>query len=113
MRVALRWLGYLIAGVLVLALLAVAWIWFASSRALAEQAPVRPERLVQPAATDLAEAERRARTLGCVSCHGEGLTGKPIIDDPKVARRFISLGVDSITTNRPAWLREQLRLSSP
>ena len=31
------------------------------------------------------------------------------VDDPKVAKRFIALGVDSITTNRPAWLREQLR----
>jgi len=32
------------------------------------------------------------------------------VDDPKVAQRFIALGVDSITTNRPAWLREQLSL---
>ncbi len=31
------------------------------------------------------------------------------VDDPKVARRFIKLGVQSITTNRPAWLREQLK----
>lgn len=31
------------------------------------------------------------------------------VDDPKVAKRFIALGVDSITTNRPAWLREQIK----
>ncbi|MDA0812061.1 MAG: glycerophosphodiester phosphodiesterase [Verrucomicrobia bacterium] len=30
------------------------------------------------------------------------------VDDPVVAKRFANLGVDSITTNRPAWLREQL-----
>jgi len=30
------------------------------------------------------------------------------VDDPAVARRFLRLGVDSITTNRPAWLRQQL-----
>jgi glycerophosphoryl diester phosphodiesterase len=31
------------------------------------------------------------------------------VDDPAVARRWIGLGVASITTNRPGWLREQLR----
>ncbi len=30
------------------------------------------------------------------------------VDDPKVARRLASAGVDGITTNRPQWLREQL-----
>lgn len=32
------------------------------------------------------------------------------VDDPSVAERFRRLGVDSITTNRPGWLREQLKL---
>lgn len=32
------------------------------------------------------------------------------VDDPSVAERFRRLGVDSITTNRPGWLREQLGL---
>jgi glycerophosphoryl diester phosphodiesterase len=31
------------------------------------------------------------------------------VDDPAVAKRFIKMGVDSITTNRPAWLRERLK----
>ncbi|HID21828.1 MAG TPA: glycerophosphodiester phosphodiesterase, partial [Planctomycetaceae bacterium] len=31
------------------------------------------------------------------------------IDDASTARRFQALGVDSITTNRPGWLRKQLR----
>jgi glycerophosphoryl diester phosphodiesterase len=30
------------------------------------------------------------------------------VDDVAIARRWIELGVASITTNRPAWLREQL-----
>lgn len=30
------------------------------------------------------------------------------VDDAKVARQLVALGYDSITTNRPAWLREQL-----
>jgi glycerophosphoryl diester phosphodiesterase len=31
------------------------------------------------------------------------------VDDPDEAVRLVKLGVDGITTNRPAWLREQLR----
>jgi glycerophosphoryl diester phosphodiesterase len=31
------------------------------------------------------------------------------VDDPKVARRFLGLGARSITTNRPAFLREALK----
>lgn len=31
------------------------------------------------------------------------------VDDAVVARRMLNAGVDAITTNRPAWLREQLR----
>ena len=30
------------------------------------------------------------------------------IDDPAVARTMVQLGVDGITTNRPAWLRSQV-----
>ena len=29
------------------------------------------------------------------------------VDDPVLARRLIDLGIEGITTNRPAWLREQ------
>lgn len=32
------------------------------------------------------------------------------VDDPAVARHWIELGTLSITTNRPGWLREQLKL---
>jgi len=31
------------------------------------------------------------------------------VDDPEVAGKLATLGVDGITTNRPAWLREQLK----
>jgi len=31
------------------------------------------------------------------------------VDEPEEAIRLVKLGVDGITTNRPAWLREQLR----
>lgn len=31
------------------------------------------------------------------------------VNDPEVARRLVGLGVDGITTDRPGWLRDQLR----
>ncbi|MEN6574776.1 MAG: glycerophosphodiester phosphodiesterase family protein, partial [Phycisphaerales bacterium] len=31
------------------------------------------------------------------------------VDDPDEAARLVALGVDGITTNRPQWLREQLK----
>jgi len=34
------------------------------------------------------------------------------VDNPRVARAEASAGVDGITTNRPQWLREQLRASA-
>jgi len=33
------------------------------------------------------------------------------VDDPQEAMRLVELGVDGITTNRPGWLREQLKTS--
>jgi glycerophosphoryl diester phosphodiesterase len=33
------------------------------------------------------------------------------VDDPEVARYYIEHGAWSVTTNRPAWLREQLALA--
>lgn len=86
MRVAARWLSYILGIVVLLALLAAAWVWFASRRVLAEAVPIQPERLVPATPAALADAQRRARTLGCVSCHGEDLAGKPFLDDAKIAR---------------------------
>jgi glycerophosphoryl diester phosphodiesterase len=35
------------------------------------------------------------------------------VDDPLQARKLAAMGVDGITTNRPAWLREQLTAGLP
>ena len=56
MRKALRWLGYVLAGIFVLALLFVAWVWFASGRVLGRVHEAAPERLGTPSAAQLADA---------------------------------------------------------
>jgi mono/diheme cytochrome c family protein len=90
MAKALRWAGYLLAVIIVLLLLAAAWIWVASNRALGTRVDAHPERLIQPTVAQLADGPRQLRVLGCISCHGEKLEGKPFIDDPKVALLFAS-----------------------
>lgn len=83
---ALRLIRYLVGGLLTIALLAAAWIWYASSHALAERFEGSPERLARPTAGQLADAPRQLQALGCVACHGEQLRGNLMFDDPKVAR---------------------------
>ncbi len=46
--------------------------------------------------------------------HGAGLRLYTwTVDDPAVAKQQAEAGVDGITTNRPQWLREQLKAGSP
>lgn len=86
MRRVLRWLGYIAAVLAVLALGFAAWVWIASARVLGATHEARTERLVQPSAAQLADAERQARILGCIDCHGEGLRGRLMFEAPNVAR---------------------------
>ena len=85
MRKLLRWLGYGAAALAGLVLIAAAWIWFASWREINRAYAAVPERLVRPSAAQLADAPRQARVLGCISCHGEGLRGHLMFDEPGVA----------------------------
>ena len=85
MTKALRWAGYAVGGLLVLILLAAAAVWLLSARALAERVEPRPETLVAPTPAQLADAPRQLRVLGCMSCHGDNLEGKPFITDAKIA----------------------------
>ncbi len=84
MRKLLRWAGYALASLVALILIAAAGIWVISSARLDASVQARPEHLAQPTPEQLADAERQARTLGCFSCHGEGLRGNKMFDEPNV-----------------------------
>ena len=58
MRTFLRWLGYGLVVLLILILLAAAWIWFASSRELGRRYTAASENLIR-APAQLAEAPAR------------------------------------------------------
>ena len=80
----LRWAGYAVGSLIVLVVLAGAIIWLISSRDLHRSETAKPEHLAVPTPAQLADAERQARTLGCFSCHGEGLRGRKMFDQPMV-----------------------------
>ena len=85
MRKLLRWLGYGLAVIMGLALIGAAWIWFASWREMNRAYAAMPEELARPSAAQLADVPRQARVLGCLNCHGEGLRGNRMFDEPGVA----------------------------
>lgn len=80
MRKALRWLGYILAAIVLLLLVFAAWVWFASGRVLSRTHEGRAERLAPPSGAQLADAGRQARLQGCTHCHGERLEGAMMFD---------------------------------
>jgi len=80
----LRWAVYGLGGLIVLLLVAAAAVWLISSEKLNARASAHPEHLTQPTPVQLADAERLGRVLGCFSCHGAGLRGNKMFDEPNV-----------------------------
>jgi cytochrome c553 len=83
-----RWTGYVVIAVLSLITVAAAAVWVISSHKLHQQLAGRPENLVRPTAAQLADGNRQLRVLACMSCHGEGLRGNLVIDDPSLAQLY-------------------------
>lgn len=86
MRKLLRWLGIGLGGLVGILLVAAIVIFAISEVVLRKSYAAAAEPLPKPSAALLADAPRQARILGCLSCHGEGLTGKMMFDAPPVAR---------------------------
>jgi cytochrome c553 len=82
----LRWAGYLVGTLVVIAVLAALFVEFWASAKLSESFTPQPERLATPTPAQLADGPRQLKILGCVSCHGEGLRGRLMFDEPNVAQ---------------------------
>lgn len=74
--------GYAFAFLFGLILIAAAVLWLVSSAKLNARVNPKAERVVRPTPAQLSDVEREARTLGCFSCHGEGLRGNKMFDEP-------------------------------
>jgi len=90
MRRVLRWAGYSVGGLVVLAVLAFAFVWFAAESTLNATVTPRAQRLATATATpaQLATGRHLLRVLGCQGCHGEKLEGRNFFDDPKLATLY-------------------------
>ena len=86
MRRMFKFMAVAAGGIAALALAAMATIFLLSEQSIARRYEPLPERLPTPTPAMLQDAPRQARILGCVSCHGEGLKGRLMMDIPNVVR---------------------------
>lgn len=83
----LRWAGYVLGGLAVIAIGAALFVWAASDMKRTEIS-ARPERLATPTPAQLADGPRQLRVLGCLSCHGDMLQGDLFMDEPGIAKIY-------------------------
>ncbi|MDP9176441.1 MAG: cytochrome c [Gemmatimonadota bacterium] len=88
MKRLLKWVGYIIGGIVVLILVFVGVIYAITSTRIAKTYPTQVEPVA--VATDSGTIERGrhlTQAVGkCMNCHGDNLAGKMMADDPVFAR---------------------------
>ena len=106
MKKILQWMGFVVAGLAGIALLGIAYVYFASERELARHFPASDgTALVIPKdVVAVAEGERIARLAGCLHCHGEKLNGGLVEDIPNLVR----LVAPNISVRLPEYSDAQL-----
>ena len=111
MKRVLKFLGYVLGGIVVLLLVAVGSVYALSNRHLHKHYEVAVKPLVIP--TDEASIQRGnhiAHTRGCTECHGTDFGGHKVIDDPAMGLMSgpnLTGGQGSITQtfNNDDWVR--------
>jgi cytochrome c553 len=84
----LKWTGFVVAGLAGVAMLGMAWVYFASTRELGREFTAHDDaRLVIPTdAEAIAAGKRVAQLAGCMHCHGDKLEGGLVDDIPNLVR---------------------------
>ncbi len=105
MRRLLKWLGYGLAGVLGLLILAVLFVYIASARILARTYDIPLGSIEIPVDPALAADGARLTGLwGCEGCHGEGVTGEKMFE-----QRFVgSVTAPNLTEILPLYSGAEL-----
>ena len=88
MKKVLKWMGFVAAGLVGVALLGFAYIFFASERELDRQYTlIDNAALVIPTdAVEIEEGRRITQLAGCMHCHGDNLAGSVVDDIPNLIR---------------------------
>ena len=106
MRKFFKWTGFVVIGLVGVALLGFAYIYFASERVLARQftATDGATLTIPRDVVAIAEGQRIAQLAGCLHCHGEKLNGGLVDDIPHLVR----LVAPNISTVLPTYSDAQL-----
>jgi cytochrome c553 len=94
MKKILKWMGFVVAGLVVVVAIGIAYVFISSSTEMDHRFvvdPVTPPS-IPAAAAEIAEGERLAHLTGCMHCHGENFGGQLVHDFPNFAR-FIAPNV--------------------
>jgi mono/diheme cytochrome c family protein len=87
MRAALTWAGRAVAGLLLLIVVAVGVVYGITQRRFAGRFTVPEHTLATPSdSATIARGEHLATIRGCVDCHGAGLRGNTLVDEPILGR---------------------------
>lgn len=84
----LRWAGYVLGVLILLAVLVAAYVWIASSRTLNAAVEAKPERLAPMEQASLQDGQHLLVTRACAECHGPDLRGTKFLDIPNVATLY-------------------------
>ena len=106
-----KWMGFVVAGLVGVLLLALAWVYFASERELGRQfvAEDTASLSVPTDAAEIAEGQRIATLAGCTHCHGEKLAGALVDDIPNLVRLVASNASVQLPKYSDAQLATMLR----
>ena len=90
MKRALKWLGYGIAGLVVVIAVIVTVVYAISSRAMSRAYGFTPASLAIPAdSASVARGRHLAIAVNqCANCHGDNLAGKVVFDNPVMGRLY-------------------------
>ena len=88
MKRVLKWIGYIVAGFIVVILLAVGTVYAITSSRMGKTYSPRVEPLAIPTdSASLARGRHLTENVGkCQACHGDNYAGKIVMDDPAFAR---------------------------
>lgn len=111
MKKFLKWLGFVVAALVGVALLGFAYLYFASERELDRKYSLADNTaLVIPTdATEIEEGRRIAQLAGCMNCHGDNFAGTVVDDIPNVVRLVAPNVTPMLTSYSDAQLATVLR----
>jgi mono/diheme cytochrome c family protein len=82
MRRFLKWIGFILGGVLGLLLLAMGTMFILAGNRLNKTYDIQPEPITISTETAVIERGQYIYSIGCAGCHGDNLAGTPFFDDP-------------------------------